>query len=126
MKYLHGNTYPIKDKIKEAGGKFDWELKAWKVPSEKYEQLKALIPQRFEEANNGDWNCCADCQSSRKYIDSSGYCLECKQVREEKGEDVNSFKLTGQVWEECPICDQEPIYLSHGVCECCARKGKRR
>jgi len=35
-------------------------------------------------------------------------------------------ELKGQIWEECDICGDEPIYLNVGVCECCANKGHRR
>src|SRR5690606_11239443 len=126
MKHLFGNTYPIKEQIKKAGGKWDAAYGAWKVPKEKYQELFNLIPQKLFESNNGNWNCCADCQRSNRYLDKSGYCLNCKQKRESNGEDVEAFKLTGQLWEECPVCDQEPMYMSHGVCECCARKGYRR
>jgi len=31
-------------------------------------------------------------------------------------------KLTGQLWEPCPKCGQEPVYLSlGGYCEKCGR-----
>lgn len=28
----------------------------------------------------------------------------------------NTKKLTGQLWEPCPHCGQEPVYLSLGGC----------
>lgn len=34
-------------------------------------------------------------------------------------------KLNTQIWEECPRCGNEPIYLEVGVCERCANKGRR-
>ncbi len=30
-------------------------------------------------------------------------------------------KLSGQLWEECHFCGKEPIYISHGCCEKCAK-----
>jgi hypothetical protein len=38
----------------------------------------------------------------------------------------DGLKLNTQLWEECEICGQEPIYLEVGVCAACARKGRRR
>lgn len=40
--------------------------------------------------------------------------------------DADTIKLSGQLWEECECCGQEPIYLNVGVCERCAYKGYRR
>jgi len=88
MKHLFGNTYPIKEQIKKAGGKWDSEKKAWLIPDSEFERIKSMIPEKETKKND--------------------------------------IRLIGQIWEECPICDQEPIYLSHGVCECCAISGKSR
>lgn len=41
MKYVIGNTYPIKDEIKKCGGK--WDGQAWKVPNEKYQEIQSLL-----------------------------------------------------------------------------------
>ena len=31
--------------------------------------------------------------------------------------------LSGQLWEPCPICDREPVYLSlGGYCEKCGKQ----
>jgi hypothetical protein len=35
---------------------------------------------------------------------------------------MNNKKLSGQLWEECPLCGQEPIYMSNGgYCEKCGK-----
>jgi len=39
-KILAGNTYPIKELIKQHGGEWDDKLKCWKVPKDKYKFLK--------------------------------------------------------------------------------------
>lgn len=38
----------------------------------------------------------------------------------------DSFKPTGQLWEECECCGQEPIWMPYMVCESCARRGRRK
>jgi hypothetical protein len=30
--------------------------------------------------------------------------------------------MQGQIWEECEICGEEPVYLPHFRCESCLRK----
>jgi hypothetical protein len=35
---------------------------------------------------------------------------------------MDNKKLSGQLWEECPLCGQEPIYMSNGgYCEKCGK-----
>lgn len=43
---LSGNTYPIKDKIKAAGGKWNYQLKLWMVPENVHAELAKKIPTR--------------------------------------------------------------------------------
>jgi hypothetical protein len=43
MKEITGNTYPVKDQIKNLGGKWDADKKAWMVPNDKYEQALKLV-----------------------------------------------------------------------------------
>jgi hypothetical protein len=43
-------------------------------------------------------------------------------VRQEKTEIEQERPLSGQLWENCERCGGEgPIYMSHGVCEECAK-----
>lgn len=52
--------------------------------------------------------------------------LKTKDVKEEKQKSFSAEnELSVQLWEECHFCGNEPIYLSHGCCENCARKGCR-
>jgi len=43
---------------------------------------------------------------------------------EDKARPSDELNLSGQLWENCDICGEDPIYISHGVCETCAKKGK--
>lgn len=37
-----------------------------------------------------------------------------------------SAKLSGQLWEGCPICGREPVYMSlGGYCEKCGRQDEK-
>ena len=42
-KILRGNTFKIKDEIKNKGGKWEAKHKVWIVPSDVYEELKAAM-----------------------------------------------------------------------------------
>lgn len=47
---IHGNTYPVKDKIKALGGRWDGYARVWKVPADKAAEAKALVePPKAEE-----------------------------------------------------------------------------
>lgn len=43
MVKITGNTYPVKEKIKALGGKWDVDCKAWLVPDDKAEEAKRLV-----------------------------------------------------------------------------------
>jgi hypothetical protein len=43
MKAITGNTYPVKDKLKSLGGKWDADNKVWKVPDDKEQEAKAIV-----------------------------------------------------------------------------------
>lgn len=38
-----GNTYPVKDQIKELGGRWDAAAKGWRVPADKADAARALV-----------------------------------------------------------------------------------
>lgn len=44
MVAVSGNTYPVKDKIKTLGGRWDADRKAWMVPASNAEAARALVP----------------------------------------------------------------------------------
>lgn len=46
MRALIGNTYPIRDVIKQKGGKWDASCKLWRVPETVYDELKKMIPRK--------------------------------------------------------------------------------
>jgi hypothetical protein len=43
MKAITGNTFPVKDKLKALGGKWDADNKVWKVPDDKEQEAKAIV-----------------------------------------------------------------------------------
>jgi hypothetical protein len=66
MKALVGNTYQIKELIKQKGGKWDYMKKLWMVPSEVHEELQAVVdgtpkPKRYSYSNFGFKIECGDC-----------------------------------------------------------------
>lgn len=93
MKKVYGNTFPIKDKIRERGGKWNAQEKSWYVPDDRLEEIRALMSVN-EKASPAKL--------------------------------TKTLELNGQLWEECPHCGEEPVYMSLGcICEDCARKGRR-
>lgn len=78
---LHGNTYPLKDEIKAAGGRWNNTTRKWSVPREHAEALQAKAA-------------------------------------------AGTPKLGAQLWEECPRCGNDPIYVPPGVCADCAARGR--
>lgn len=40
---ITGNTFPVKDKLKNLGGKWNADAKAWMVPDNKAEEAKQLV-----------------------------------------------------------------------------------
>jgi len=60
MDILRGNTFPIKDLIKAKGGKWDPSLRAWRVPTEHYEELSALTASSKSETYGYMFEC-LDC-----------------------------------------------------------------
>ena|ERR1700722_4324901 len=43
MTALLGNTYPIKDKLKDLGGKWDKDRKLWLVPDDKFKEASEIL-----------------------------------------------------------------------------------
>lgn len=50
MTKLEGNTFPIKDQVKAAGGRWDPAQKIWMVPESEHARLSALIPGKTPRA----------------------------------------------------------------------------
>ena len=43
MTAITGNTYPVKDKLKAMGARWNADAKAWMVPDEKADAARALV-----------------------------------------------------------------------------------
>jgi len=43
MAQITGNTYPVKERLRALGGKWDSTTKAWVVPDERAEEARALV-----------------------------------------------------------------------------------
>lgn len=43
MVAVSGNTFPVKEKIKALGGRWNGDRKCWMVPADKADQAKALV-----------------------------------------------------------------------------------
>ena len=48
MREIRGNSYPVKDAIKAAGGKWNPRYKSWSVPDEKADEIQALVTAQGE------------------------------------------------------------------------------
>lgn len=61
LKPVYGNTYPVRDKIKALGGRWDANSKVWMVPEEKLGEAQALVagqPPRREPGRPSGWRPC--------------------------------------------------------------------
>lgn len=43
MSAVTGNTYPVKDRLREMGGRWNAEDKAWMLPADKLAEAQALV-----------------------------------------------------------------------------------
>lgn len=96
MVLVTGNTYPVKDQLKQLGAKWDAANKGWLVPSAKLADAQALVANAPKSNSNGNptGSCrpkkcvvCGAVQSfnSRGYpnvkIYRSGECQDCFEER---------------------------------------------
>jgi hypothetical protein len=84
MTPITGNTYPVKDKLRALGGRWDAGKKAWMVPDDKAAEARALVagaPAEKEGARR-HFSRCADCGAA-----SQGYyrCRGCNIERRPGG-----------------------------------------
>ncbi len=64
MTAIVGNTYPVREKIKQLGGKWDAERKAWMVPDGRASEARSLVEHApAEQRTPGK---CAKCGRSCK------------------------------------------------------------
>jgi hypothetical protein len=52
MTAISGNTYPVKDKLREMGGRWDPEEKVWRVPDERAEEAKKLVAEAKKDSDS--------------------------------------------------------------------------
>lgn len=82
---ISGNTYPVKDKIKALGGRWDAERKAWMVPSERAEQARQLVagaPTGYVSTHSSRpalrrrrWNQDDECEMCGRNKYTCGHCI---------------------------------------------------
>jgi hypothetical protein len=84
MTSITGNTYPVKDKLKSLGGKWDAITKAWMVPDDKAEEARKLVADAPTKSTGGAGSFrlsrCRDCGcSASRYnpIYRNGQCKSC-------------------------------------------------
>jgi hypothetical protein len=79
---ITGNTYPVKDKLKALGARWDGEAKAWMVVPDKADQAKAIVAgaKPFSGQSSYRPSRCRECGcSATRYnpIYRSGVCKDC-------------------------------------------------
>lgn len=86
MKYefLSGNTFFFRDIIKAKGGKWDGNMKIWKVPQDVYEELKKIVSYEKKESVCQElklevqlWEQCKRCGREPVYMSLGHLCEDC-------------------------------------------------
>jgi hypothetical protein len=88
---ITGNTYPVKERIKALGGRWDGDQKAWMVPAANADAARALIasaPQgkktggksSYRRSDGGKWTGCS-C-GSREGVSRASDCWTCRHDAE--------------------------------------------
>ena len=83
MTAIQGRTYPVKDRLREMGGRWDPEQKVWFVPDEKAEEARALVASAPASPSPSYSKCVVCGQPASRYrrIYRSGECADCYQER---------------------------------------------
>lgn len=83
---ITGNTYPVKDRLKALGARWNPELRAWMVPRDRADEAQAIVDSapRAQRARTGGgetkrcWECGREFTSYDAYRNegdwSNGYC----------------------------------------------------
>lgn len=82
---LRGDTYPIKEEIKRAGGTWSSADGCWWVPEEKYEELNSMLttvqPKKVEKKmkvlEGQLWEPCRRCNQEPVYLSLNCLCENC-------------------------------------------------
>ena len=78
MTKITGNTYPVKDNLRELGGKWNVTEKCWEVPDDKADAARALVtsaPAPISRARNSGYSSgaakrCWECGRMFTYADA--------------------------------------------------------
>lgn len=84
MTAITGNTYPVKDKLRALGGRWDPEKKAWMVPNEKAQEAQALVAQSPNPSRlfrPSKCQVCGTLPTRHNPIYRSGECRDCFEER---------------------------------------------
>lgn len=96
---ITGNTYPVKDQIKDLGGRWDATAKGWRVPSDKAPQAQLLVSgaglagggNRTSNGGKSNSKTCYECghterRNARGYPVGDrvwgGLCQSCREERD--------------------------------------------
>ncbi len=79
---LRGDTYPIKEEIKRAGGTWSSSDGCWWVPEEKYDELHAMLPckkveKKVKVLEGQLWEPCRRCNQEPVYLSLNCLCENC-------------------------------------------------
>lgn len=68
MVAITGNTYPVKDRLKALGGKWDGERKAWMVPDAKADEARQIVSgaPTQPKGNKPHYSRCHECGAPSK------------------------------------------------------------
>jgi hypothetical protein len=84
---ITGNTYPVKDKLREMGGKWDSDQKAWMVPDDRAEEARQLVANAPKTTFRPHRCKMCGCAASRyNPIYRSGVCRNCWQAEKEEAD----------------------------------------
>ena len=82
---IRGNTYPVRNQLKELGGKWDAENRAWMVPSDRADEARKLVENAAKDAPRvplpTKCRVCGVRASRYDKIYRSGECRDCFEER---------------------------------------------
>ena len=96
---IAGNTYPVRDKLKALGARWDADRKVWTVPPSKADQARAIVDSAPAQAPPKYTGQCAKCHGPVKapYI----VCYVCKHPGEVHNAPRGTYAPSGR---RCDIC----------------------
>jgi hypothetical protein len=75
MALITGNTYPVRDRLKALGGRWDAIRKGWVVPDSKAEEAARIVPAATKPKAGRMPRTCKDCGCKINY---GVYCGKCE------------------------------------------------